>query len=108
MEGAITVGATERGDQRACYSNKGSCLDLFAPGSAITSAWHTADDAQNSISGMSMATPHVAGAVAVYLSAQLKAPRGGSRAWRTSRPGSRAPRSPARWGTQARDRPTSC
>ncbi|MBW4717016.1 S8 family peptidase [Saccharothrix obliqua] len=64
---AITVGATERNDARASYSNYGSVLDIFAPGSGITSSWNTSDSATNSISGTSMATPHVAGAAARYL-----------------------------------------
>ncbi|WP_030622913.1 S8 family peptidase [Streptomyces sclerotialus] len=64
---AITVGATTSTDARASYSNYGSRLDLFAPGSSITSAWRTSDTATNTISGTSMATPHVAGAAAVYL-----------------------------------------
>ncbi|CAL9561257.1 S8 family peptidase [Streptomyces sp. enrichment culture] len=64
---AITVGATTSTDARASYSNYGSNLDIFAPGSSITSAWHTGDSATNTISGTSMATPHVAGAAALYL-----------------------------------------
>ncbi|MFI8998073.1 S8 family peptidase [Streptomyces sp. NPDC053542] len=64
---ALTVGATTSTDARASYSNYGSRLDLFAPGSSITSAWRTSDTATNTISGTSMATPHVAGAAAVYL-----------------------------------------
>ncbi|MFH9014274.1 S8 family peptidase [Streptomyces sp. NPDC017943] len=64
---AITVGATTSTDARASYSNYGSALDLFAPGSSITAGWHTSDTATNTISGTSMATPHVAGAAAVYL-----------------------------------------
>src|SRR5262249_5188508 len=66
---AITVGATESNDARASYSNFGTCLDIFAPGSGITSAWNTSDTATNTISGTSMATPHVAGAAALVLSA---------------------------------------
>ncbi|MEV6963118.1 S8 family serine peptidase [Streptomyces sp. NPDC051207] len=66
---AITVGATTSSDARASYSNYGSILDLFAPGSSITSAWHTSDTATNTISGTSMATPHVAGAAALHLAA---------------------------------------
>ncbi|MDF3148980.1 MULTISPECIES: S8 family peptidase [unclassified Streptomyces] len=66
---AITVGATTSGDARASYSNYGSVLDLFAPGSSITSAWNSGDSATNTISGTSMATPHVAGAAALYLAA---------------------------------------
>ncbi|MEV4969403.1 S8 family peptidase [Streptomyces scopuliridis] len=64
---AITVGATTSTDARASYSNFGARVDLFAPGSAITSAWNTSDTATSSISGTSMATPHVAGAAAIYL-----------------------------------------
>ena len=64
---AITVGATTSTDARASYSNKGSCLDLFAPGSSITSAWITTNTATNTISGTSMATPHVTGVAALYL-----------------------------------------
>ncbi|MFD2764706.1 S8 family peptidase [Micromonospora eburnea] len=66
---AITVGATTSTDARASYSNYGSCLDIFAPGSSITSAWRTSDSATNTISGTSMATPHVAGAAALVLGA---------------------------------------
>jgi subtilisin family serine protease len=70
---AITVGATTSSDSRASYSNHGSCLDLFAPGSAITSAWSTSNTATNTISGTSMASPHVAGVAALYLSANPSA-----------------------------------
>lgn len=64
---AVTVGATTSTDARASYSNYGSCLDIFAPGSSITSAWHTGSSATNTISGTSMASPHVAGAAALVL-----------------------------------------
>ncbi|MDO3394824.1 S8 family peptidase [Nocardioides sp. SOB44] len=64
---AITVGSTTSTDARSSFSNFGSCLDLFAPGSSITSAWHTSTSATNTISGTSMATPHVAGVAALYL-----------------------------------------
>ena len=64
---AITVGATTSSDARASYSNYGSCLDIFAPGSSITSAWYSSNSATNTISGTSMATPHVAGVAALYL-----------------------------------------
>jgi subtilisin family serine protease len=64
---AITVGATTNTDVRASYSNYGTCVDLFAPGSSITSDWNTSDTATNTISGTSMASPHVAGSAALYL-----------------------------------------
>ena len=65
---AITVGATNpTTDARASYSNFGRCLDIFAPGSFITSDWDTSDTATNTISGTSMAAPHVAGVAALYL-----------------------------------------
>jgi subtilisin family serine protease len=64
---AITVGATTSSDARASYSNWGACLDLFAPGSSITSAWYSSNTAINTISGTSMATPHTAGVAALYL-----------------------------------------
>jgi subtilisin family serine protease len=70
---AITVGATTSTDARASYSNYGACLDLFAPGSAITSAWYTSSSATNTISGTSMAAPHVAGAAALVLEANTAA-----------------------------------
>jgi len=64
---AITVGATTNIDARASYSNFGSCLDLFAPGGSITSTWLGASGTQT-ISGTSMASPHVAGVVARFIS----------------------------------------
>jgi subtilisin family serine protease len=64
---ALTVGSTTSTDARSSFSNYGSCLDLFAPGSNITSAWYTSTTATNTISGTSMATPHVAGVAALYL-----------------------------------------
>jgi len=64
---AITVGSTTNTDARSSFSNYGTCLDLFAPGSNITSAWHTSNSATNTISGTSMAAPHVAGVAALYL-----------------------------------------
>ena len=64
---AITVGATTSSDSRASYSNYGRCLDIFAPGSSITSAWYTSNTAAASISGTSMASPHVAGVAALYV-----------------------------------------
>ena len=67
---AITVNASTRTDGRASFSNFGGCTDLFAPGQSITSAWHTSDTATNTISGTSMAAPHVAGAAARVLGAR--------------------------------------
>jgi subtilisin family serine protease len=64
---AITVGSTTSTDARSSFSNYGTCVDIFAPGSSITSAWSTSDTAINTISGTSMATPHVAGVAALYL-----------------------------------------
>ena len=64
---AITVGSTDRYDSLSSFSNYGSCVDILAPGSSITSAWYTGDSATNTISGTSMASPHVAGAAALYL-----------------------------------------
>jgi hypothetical protein len=64
---AITVGSTTTSDARSSFSNIGTCLDIFAPGSSITSAWRTSDTATNTISGTSMATPHIAGAAALVL-----------------------------------------
>jgi subtilisin family serine protease len=63
---ATTVAASTSSDARASYSNYGSCVDLYAPGSSITSAWHTSTSAINTISGTSMASPHVAGVAALY------------------------------------------
>ncbi|MFQ5615209.1 MAG: S8 family peptidase, partial [Anaerolineales bacterium] len=64
---ALTVGATTPSDARSSSSNWGSCLDLFAPGLNITSAWIGDPNASNTLSGTSMASPHVAGAAALYL-----------------------------------------
>jgi len=78
---AITVGSTDVSDKgkdsqsdiRSSFSNWGKCVKIFAPGSLITSAWYTSNTAINTISGTSMASPHVAGAAAVYLGANPNA-----------------------------------
>ncbi|MFI6685486.1 S8 family serine peptidase [Streptomyces sp. NPDC050485] len=64
---AITVASSTKDDQQSSFSNFGSVVDLYAPGSDITSDWNTSDTATNTISGTSMATPHVVGAAAIYL-----------------------------------------
>ncbi len=66
---AITVGASTSTDTRASFSNFGTCVDIFAPGLNITSSWATSDTATNTISGTSMASPHVCGVSALYLQA---------------------------------------
>jgi len=64
---AITVGATNHRDERVSYSNYGRCVDIFAPGQSIQAPYNTSDTAVVSISGTSTASPHVAGAAALYL-----------------------------------------
>lgn len=65
---AITVGSTDNSDSRSSFSNYGTCVSLFAPGTDIKSSWIGSNSATNTISGTSMATPHVVGVVALYLS----------------------------------------
>lgn len=67
VSNAITVGSTTSTDYRSSFSNYGSCVNIFGPGSSIRSAWYTSNTATNTISGTSMASPHVAGAAALYL-----------------------------------------
>jgi subtilisin family serine protease len=64
---ALTVAASDSKDTAAPWSNYGSCVDLFAPGVTITSDWYLSPTATNTISGTSMATPHVTGVAALYL-----------------------------------------
>jgi subtilisin family serine protease len=70
---AITVGSTTTTDARSSFSNFGTCLDLFAPGSGILSAWATSNTATATLSGTSMASPHVAGVAALYKQANPSA-----------------------------------
>jgi len=67
VPGAVTAGATGRTDTRTSWSNFGNCVDIFAPGESITSAWIGSNTATSTISGTSMASPHVAGAIVQYL-----------------------------------------
>ncbi|MFM8268210.1 MAG: S8 family serine peptidase, partial [Ilumatobacteraceae bacterium] len=71
---AITVGSTTSTDARSSFSNFGSCLDIFAPGSSITSASYASDTGTATMSGTSMASPHVAGAAAVLMSGGYMTP----------------------------------
>ncbi|WP_297337457.1 S8 family peptidase [Algoriphagus sp.] len=64
---AYTVGSSTNTDARSSFSNYGSCVDIFAPGSGITAAWYTSTTSTNTISGTSMASPHVAGVAALFL-----------------------------------------
>jgi aqualysin 1 len=64
---AMTISATDSSDRKASWANYGNCVDWFAPGVSITSAWYNSNTATRTISGTSMATPHTAGVAALYL-----------------------------------------
>merc|ERR1719203_2729470 len=66
---AITVGSSTSTDARSSFSNYGSCTNIWAPGSAVVSAGHTSDTSSRSLSGTSMACPHVSGGAALVLDA---------------------------------------
>jgi subtilisin family serine protease len=70
---AMTIGATTRTDSRASFSNRGACIDWFAPGVDITSAWFSGTTAIRTMSGTSQASPHVAGVAALYLQSNRRA-----------------------------------
>ncbi len=86
---ALTVGATRSDDGRAPFSNRGPCVDVFAPGVDVLSTWHTGPTATEELSGTSMAGPHVAGAAALLLDAEpaLTPARVAARLTRAATPG---------------------
>jgi len=81
---AVTVGATTNTDARSSFSNFGTCVNIFAPGSSITSDWIGSNTATNTISGTSMATPHVAGVAALILAQGRATTPATARSWLTS------------------------
>jgi len=80
---AVTVGATQSNDARSSFSNYGTCVTVFAPGTSITSDWIGSNTATNTISGTSMATPHVAGVLALQLALSNRTPAA-SKTWITT------------------------
>jgi subtilisin family serine protease len=76
-----SVNASTSTDAKASFSNYGSCTHVYAPGASITSAWHTSTSATNTISGTSMASPHVAGVGALYLAGNPSASNATVRSW---------------------------
>lgn len=70
---ALTVGSSTNKDERSSFSNFGSCVNVFAPGSGVLSAWYNSATATRTIDGTSMASPHVAGVVAQYLQVEPQA-----------------------------------
>jgi len=66
---AVTVGSTDSTDSRSYFSNYGTCVDIWAPGSSVVSASHNSDSGTSTLSGTSMACPHVSGGAALVLGA---------------------------------------
>ncbi len=81
---AVVVAASDSTDRRASFSNKGTCVDLYAPGVAVWSSWYTSDGALQRLDGTSMATPHVAGVAALYKQSNPGATQAQVQSWLTS------------------------
>jgi subtilisin family serine protease len=82
--GAYTVASSDRSDRKSSFSNWGSCVDIYAPGTSITAPWHTSNTATNTISGTSMAAPHVAGLAALIFETNRTATPAAVANWITS------------------------
>jgi subtilisin family serine protease len=80
---AYTIASSTSSDAKSSFSNHGSCVNLYAPGSSITSTWHTSNSATNTISGTSMAAPHVAGVAALIFETNRTASPAAVRNWIT-------------------------